>query len=80
MAAFTVRLPDDVTAKLDDLASKLDRSRSWLVARAIEEFVARESVIVDDILQGLAEADRGEFATDEEVAAAFAPFHLQKSA
>jgi plasmid stabilization system protein ParE len=32
MSAFTVRLPEDVTAKLDALAAKLDGSRSYVAA------------------------------------------------
>ena len=42
MTAFTVRLPDEVANKLEQLAEKLDRSRSYMAARAIEDFVARE--------------------------------------
>ncbi|RUU82917.1 ribbon-helix-helix protein, CopG family, partial [Mesorhizobium sp. M7A.T.Ca.TU.009.01.3.1] len=42
MTAFTVRLPDDTTNRLDQLAEKLDRSRSYVAAKAIEDFVARQ--------------------------------------
>ena len=36
MSAFTVRLPDNVAKKLDELAEKLERSRSYVAAQAIE--------------------------------------------
>lgn len=74
MSAFTVRLPDDVTKKLDALAAKLDRSRSYVAAQAINDFVAREEWQLADIEAGLREADRGEFATDAEVATTIAKY------
>jgi len=69
MTAFTVRLPDETAAKLDQLAEKLDRSRSYMAAQAIEDFIAREEWQLAEIEAGLAEADRGEFATTEALAA-----------
>lgn len=78
MSAFTVRLPDDVTKKLDALASKLDRSRSYVAAQAIGDFVEREAWQLDDIEAGLREAERGEFATDSEVAATIARYTKRK--
>jgi len=68
MAAFTVRLPDEVADKLDQLAEKLDRSRSYMAARAIEDFIAREEWQLAEIEAGVAEADRGEFGTAEDLA------------
>lgn len=68
MTAFTVRLPDEVANKLEQLAEKLDRSRSYMAARAIEDFVAREEWQLAEIEAGLAEADRGEFGTQDDLA------------
>ena len=78
MSAFTVRLPEEVTKKLDALASKLDRSRSYVAAQAIEDFVAREQWQLVDIEAGLREAERGEFATTAEVAATIAKYTKRK--
>ncbi|TJV05720.1 MAG: ribbon-helix-helix protein, CopG family [Mesorhizobium sp.] len=69
MTAFTVRLPDDTANRLDQLAEKLDRSRSYMAAQAIEDFVARQEWQLAEIEAGLAEAERGEFANDQELAA-----------
>lgn len=66
-SAFTVRLDDDTTAALDRLAEKTDRSRSWLVAKAVEDFVALNAWQIEKIEAGIAAADRGEFASDAEV-------------
>ncbi|TIN21588.1 MAG: ribbon-helix-helix protein, CopG family [Mesorhizobium sp.] len=69
MTAFTVRLPEDTTNRLDQLAEKLDRSRSYMAAQAIEDFVARQEWQLAEIEAGLAEAERGEFANEQELAA-----------
>ncbi|WP_214474472.1 CopG family ribbon-helix-helix protein [Mesorhizobium sp. dw_380] len=69
MTAFTVRLPDDTANRLDQLAEKLDRSRSYVAAQAIEDFVARQEWQLAEIEAGLAEAERGEFANEQELAA-----------
>jgi len=68
MAAFTVRVKDDVADKLDQLAEKLDRSRSYLTAQAIEDFIEREAWQLAEIEAGLAEAERGEFASEADLA------------
>ncbi|MGA1802523.1 CopG family ribbon-helix-helix protein [Rhizobium sp. HT1-10] len=68
MTAFTVRVSDETVSKLDQIAEKLDRSRSYMAAQAIEDYVAREEWQLAEIEAGLAEADRGEFASDQDVA------------
>ena len=78
MSAFTVRLPDDVTKKLDALAEKLDRSRSYVAAQAISDFVTREAWQLADIEAGLRDAKRGNFASEAEVAATIARFTKRK--
>lgn len=74
MTAFTIRLPDETAERLDRLAEKLDRSRAYVAARAIEDFVAREAWQLAEIEAGLAEAERGEFASDDVVAKVIAKY------
>ncbi len=69
---MTVRLPSEVKEGLDRLAETTERSRSWLAASAIAEFVKAQEWQITEIQQGIREADRGEFATSDEVAAVFA--------
>ncbi len=76
-AAFTIRLDDQMLAKLDALATDTDRSRSWLAAKAIEDYLERNAWQIARIKDGIAEADRGEFASDEEVEAVFAKYRTQ---
>ncbi len=66
-AAFTIRLDDEMLAKLDALAADTDRSRSWIAARAIESYVELNAWQIAKIKEGIAQADRGEFATEEEL-------------
>lgn len=68
MTAFTIRVPDDVAERLNQLAQKLDRSRSYMAAQAIEDFVAREEWQLAEIEAGIVEADRGDFASGDDVA------------
>ncbi|MEK1931734.1 MAG: CopG family ribbon-helix-helix protein [Pararhizobium sp.] len=68
MTAFTVRVSDETASKLEQIAEKLDRSRSYMAAQAIEDYVAREEWQLAEIEAGLVEADRGEFASPEDVA------------
>ncbi|MGO9006130.1 MAG: CopG family ribbon-helix-helix protein [Beijerinckiaceae bacterium] len=67
-APFTVRLDEAMLSALDQLAEKTDRSRNWLVARAIEDFVALNAWQLGKIETGIAAADRGDFASDDELA------------
>ncbi|MDP3410026.1 CopG family ribbon-helix-helix protein [Bosea sp. (in: a-proteobacteria)] len=76
-AAFTIRLDDQMLAKLDALAADTDRSRSWLAAKAIEDYLERNAWQIARIKDGIAEADRGEFASDEDVEAVFTKYRAQ---
>jgi len=67
-APFTVRLEEETLSALDTLAEKTERSRNWLVARAIESYVSLNAWQVAKIEEGIAAADRGDFVTDEEMA------------
>jgi predicted transcriptional regulator len=67
-APFTVRLDEAMLSALDQLAEKTDRSRNWLVARAIEDFVALNAWQLGKIETGIAAANRGDFASDDELA------------
>lgn len=66
-AAFTIRLDDEMLAKLDALAADTDRSRNWIAAKAIQDYVELNAWQIQRIKEGIAEADRGEFATEEEL-------------
>ncbi|WID94312.1 ribbon-helix-helix protein, CopG family [Bosea vestrisii] len=66
-AAFTIRLDDETLAKLDALAIDTDRSRNWLAAKAIENYIELNAWQIARIREGISQADRGEFATEAEL-------------
>lgn len=74
MNAITIRVSDDISERLDQLAQKLDLSTSVIAEQAIEDFVAREEWQLAEIEAGLAEADRGDFASSEDVAGVLAKY------
>jgi predicted transcriptional regulator len=67
-AAFTVRLDEATLGALDQLAEKTERSRNWLVAKAVEEYVALNAWQIGKIEAGIAAADRGDFADADDLA------------
>ena len=76
--AFTVRLDETTLAELDQLAKKMERSRSWLVTQAVQDYVALNAWQMEKIEAGIAAADRGDFASDNEVTRLRAKFSAQK--
>ena len=66
-SVLTLRLDAKLKSQLDRLSKSMNRSRSFVAAQAIQEFVTVNEWQIDEIRKGLAEADAGDFATDEEV-------------
>jgi RHH-type transcriptional regulator, rel operon repressor / antitoxin RelB len=64
---MTIRLKEDTKARLDKLAAATKRSRSFLAAEAIRDYVELNEWQVGEIRKALAESDRGEFASEAEV-------------
>ncbi len=77
---ITFRLDDDKRKALDALASGLDRDRSYVINEAIRSYLEIYRWQVDHIRQGMREAASGRFATEPEVAAAFAKWRPRKAA
>lgn len=66
---MTVRLEDDIKNRLDVLAEATQRSKSFLAAEAIREYVELNEWQIQETSAALAEADAGDFASDNEVEA-----------
>jgi len=69
---LTIELPVEVKERLDALAETTSSSTSRLATDAIQIFIGLQEWQVKEIQEGLREADAGDFASDEEVAAVFA--------
>ena len=72
MSTVTARLDTDTKAQLEKLAAATSRSRSWLVAEAVKQYVAEQSWQVEAIQEGVRQAEAGAFASEAEVTEAFA--------
>lgn len=63
----TVRLEPELRTRLDRLAKAQRRSRSFVATEAIREYVRVNEWQMLETQKALAEADRGEFASPEDV-------------
>ena len=57
----------ELRERLDGLAKAQRRSRSFIAAEAIRQHIAVNEWQIEEITKGMAEADRREFASDEQV-------------
>ena len=64
-ATMTLRLEPALKQRLDHLAEATQRSKSFLAAQAIREFVDLNEWQVQEVRNALAEADNEEFASDD---------------
>ncbi|HEY9420416.1 MAG TPA: hypothetical protein VIW92_03295 [Thermoanaerobaculia bacterium] len=71
-ARMTIEIPTTVKDRLEELAKTSDLSASRLAAEAISSFVEIQEWQIREIEKGLREAEAGDFASDQEVAAVFA--------
>ena len=62
---MTIRLEPELKQRLDGLAEATQRSKSFLAAQAIREFVDLNEWQIQEIRRALVEADSDDFASDE---------------
>ena len=67
-SVLTVRIPEEIKAKLDKLAQATHRSKSFLAEEAIARYIDLEAWQVGEIEQAIQEADRGDFAKPSDMA------------
>ena len=72
METITFSLDAEKRKAIDEIASLLERDRSDILNDAIDAYLQVQQWQLEHIKEGLRQADAGEFATEEEVAAAFA--------
>ena len=68
-AVLTLRVPVEVKDQLDKLADATHRSKSYLAGEAIRQYLDLQAWQIGEIQQAIAEADAGDFASDDEVEA-----------
>ena len=66
---LSVRIDEDVKKRLDALAGRARRSKSFLAAEAIAAFVEAESWQLDEMQAGLEELNQGRGVAHKDVSA-----------
>ena len=66
---MTIRLESEMKAHLDNLAEITHRSKSFLAAEAINEYLNRHAWQLTEIKQGLKEANEGQLVDHESILA-----------
>lgn len=74
MSATTLEIRPDLKIQLDHLAEEIHRSETELANEAVVLYLAQQRGIIGRIQEGFAQAQRGEFVTDEEMEAFFARY------
>ena len=63
----SLRVPNDLIEVFDGLAAALDRPRSWVMVRALRQYLDEEGAEIVEDNESLAELDRGEVVTSEDL-------------
>lgn len=79
-ALLSIRVSQDLASRLEKLAQATERSRSYLAAQAIEEFIAVQEWQVEAIKDGVAAADRGELVSHDEALAMLGKWGKKRNA
>ena len=68
---MTIRLEPELKSRLDKLSAATRRSKSFLAAEAVREFIEINEWQIEEIKDAVKEADANDFASDQEVQTAF---------
>jgi predicted transcriptional regulator len=72
MGMTSVRMPDDLLQRLDATATRLRRSKGWIINDAVREYLEREDLRFrrnEETREALAELDAGQVVDGDEVLA-----------
>lgn len=75
---ITAKLPDDIVSRMDEVAERIDRSKSWIVRQAVSEWLAEEQRRYELTLEALRDVDEGRTIPHEEVLAMVAKRKQQR--
>jgi predicted transcriptional regulator len=64
---LTTRLPQSLAEKVDEISQRLDRSKGWILQRALMDWIDREEERTRLTLEGLAEIESGRVIEHSEI-------------
>ena len=67
LTTMTIRLELELKSRLDKLSATTRRSKSFLAAEAVREFVEINEWQIQEIENAVKEANAGDFSTDQEL-------------
>ena len=67
--AVTRQIPSPLVAKVDEMATRLDRSRDWIVRQALTDWIELEDARDQQTRAALADVDAGRVASHDQVKA-----------
>ncbi|NDV27591.1 CopG family ribbon-helix-helix protein [Desulfovibrio sp. JC010] len=73
-SSTSFRTDPDTLSSLDKIAKDMGRSRNWVLNKAIKDFIEYQQWFKEQVQEGLEAADKGEFASEEEVNEIFSRF------
>ena len=63
----TARLPDDLVDRMDQVAERIDRTKSWIVREALSQWLAEEQRRYDLTIEALNDVDEGRMISHEDL-------------
>ena len=75
--AVTTRISIQDKHLLDRLAESTGRTRTFLIARAVRDYLENQAWQIEEIQKAIAEAEAGDFAKEKEVETFFAKWKVQ---
>lgn len=76
----TAKLPDDLVSQMDEVAERIERSKSWIVRQAVSEWLAEEQRRHDLTLEALEDVDEGRVMPHEDLVAMVEERKLERRA
>jgi predicted transcriptional regulator len=68
----TAKLPDDLVSEMDEVAGRMDRTKSWIVRQAVAEWLAEERRRYELTVEAMRSVEEGKSLCQEEVERHFA--------
>ena len=65
----TAKLPDDLVSRMDEVADRIERTKSWIVREAVSQWLAEEQRRHELTLEALKGVDEGRTIAHEDVLA-----------
>ncbi|MGE6743530.1 CopG family ribbon-helix-helix protein [Allorhizobium pseudoryzae] len=69
---ITLRIPADILAEVEQIAKATERSRSWVIVRALKYYLMAEGAEILSIQRGLADEANGDMVDAEDLFAELA--------